>query len=49
LPCEGNKQVKKAMPSYNEKFLENSLCLEEFEISDKIGKINPERRSYKST
>jgi hypothetical protein len=37
------------MPTYNEKFLENSLCLEESEMSDKTGKINPERRSHQST
>jgi hypothetical protein len=37
------------MPTYNEKFLENLLCLEESEMSDKTGKINPERRSYQST
>jgi hypothetical protein len=33
------------MLTYNEKFLENSLCLEESEMSDKSGKITPERRS----
>jgi hypothetical protein len=49
LPCKGNKQVKKAMPTYNGKFLENSPFLEESEISDKTGKINPERRSHQSS
>jgi hypothetical protein len=39
------KQVKKSMPTYNEEFLENLLCLEGSEISDKTGKISPERRS----
>jgi hypothetical protein len=43
-----SKQVKKAMLTYNEKFLENLSCLEEYEMSDKTGKINPERRSYQS-
>jgi hypothetical protein len=33
------------MPTHYEKSLENSLCLKEFEISDKTGKISPERRS----
>jgi hypothetical protein len=37
------------MPTYNEIFLENLLCLEESEMSDKNGKISPERRSYQST
>jgi hypothetical protein len=37
------------MPTYNEKFLENSLCLEESEMSDKTGKISLERSSYQST
>jgi hypothetical protein len=37
------------MPTYNEKFIENSLCLEESEMSDKTGNINPERRSHQST
>jgi hypothetical protein len=37
------------MPTYNEKFLENLVCREEPEMSDKTGKINPERRSYQST
>ncbi len=36
------------MPTYNEKFRENLLCLEESEMSDKTGKISPERRSYQS-
>jgi hypothetical protein len=36
------------MPTYNEKSLENLLCLEESEMSDKTGKINPERRSQPS-
>jgi hypothetical protein len=49
LLCKGNKQVKKSVPTYDEEILENSLCLEESEISDKNGKINPERRSYLST
>jgi hypothetical protein len=31
------------MPTYNVKSLENLLCLEESEMSDKTGKINPER------
>jgi hypothetical protein len=35
--------------TYNEKFLENLLYLEESEMSDKTGKINLERRSYQST
>jgi hypothetical protein len=42
---KGNKQVKKAMLTYNEIFLENLLCLEESEMSDKNGKISPVRRS----
>jgi hypothetical protein len=33
------------MPTSNEKFLENLLCLEESEMSDKTGIINLERRS----
>jgi hypothetical protein len=33
------------MPTYNEKSPENSSFLEESEMSDKTGKINPERRS----
>jgi hypothetical protein len=37
------------MPTYNEKSLENLMCLEESEMSDKTGKINPERTSYTST
>jgi hypothetical protein len=37
------------MPTYNVKFLENLSCLEESEMSDKTGKINPERRRYQST
>jgi hypothetical protein len=37
------------METYNEKFLENSSFLEESEMSDKTGKINPERRSHQST
>jgi hypothetical protein len=37
------------MPTYNEKSLENLLCLEESEMSDKTGRINPERRSHQST
>jgi hypothetical protein len=45
LLSKGNKQVKKAMLTYNEIFLENLLCLEESEMSDKTGKISPERRS----
>jgi hypothetical protein len=45
LPCKITKQVKKSMPTFNEKFLENLLCLEEPEMSDKNGKISPERRS----
>jgi hypothetical protein len=49
LPYKGSKQVKKAMPTYNEKFLENLSFLEESEMSDKTGKINPERRSCQST
>jgi hypothetical protein len=43
-----SKQVKKSMPTYNEKFLENLAILEASEISDKTGKINPERRSHQS-
>jgi hypothetical protein len=35
LPCKITKQVKKAMLTYNEKFLENLSCLEESEMSDK--------------
>jgi hypothetical protein len=49
LPCKITKQVKKAMLTYDEKILENLLYLEESEMSDKTGKINPERRSYQST
>jgi hypothetical protein len=49
LPCKITKQVKKAMLTYDEKFLENLLCLEESEMSDRTGKINPERRSHQST
>jgi hypothetical protein len=48
LPCKGNKQVKKAMPTYDGIFLENSPFLEESEMSDITGKINPERRSHQS-
>jgi hypothetical protein len=33
------------MPTNNEKSRENLSCLEESEISDKTGKINPESRS----
>jgi hypothetical protein len=36
------------MPTQNKKFLENFLCLEESEMSNKTGKINPDRRSYQS-
>jgi hypothetical protein len=36
------------MLTYNEIFLENFLCLEELEMSDKTGKLNPERRNYQS-
>jgi hypothetical protein len=35
LPCKIIKQVKKSMPTYNEKSFENLLCLEESEMSDK--------------
>jgi hypothetical protein len=49
LLCKITKQVKKAMLTYDEKFLENSSFLEESEMSDKTGKINPERRSHQST
>jgi hypothetical protein len=41
--------VKKAMPTYDEKSLENLLCLEESEMSDKTGIINPEKKSHQST
>jgi hypothetical protein len=37
------------MLTYNEKFLENLLYLEELEMSDKTGKINHERKSCQST
>jgi hypothetical protein len=40
--------VKKAMITYDKKFLENSSFLEESEMSDKTGKISPERKSYQS-
>jgi hypothetical protein len=40
---------KKSMPTQSEKSRESLLCLEEPEMSDKTGKINPERRSYQST
>jgi hypothetical protein len=33
------------MLTYNEIFIENLLYLEESEMSDKNGKISPERRS----
>ncbi len=49
LPCKITKQVKKSMLTYNEKSLENLLCLEKSEMSGKTGKINPERRSYPLT
>jgi hypothetical protein len=37
------------MPTYDKKSLENLLCLEKSEMSDKTGKLNPERRSHQST
>jgi hypothetical protein len=37
------------MLTQNEKSRENLSCLEESEMSDKTGKINPERRSHQST
>jgi hypothetical protein len=37
------------MPTNNEEFLENFTFLEASEMSDKTGKINPERRSHQST
>jgi hypothetical protein len=49
LPCKIIKQVKKAMITYDENILENSSCLEESEMSDKTGKINPEKKSHQST
>jgi hypothetical protein len=37
------------MLTYDEKFLENSSFLEESEMSDKTGKINPKKKSHQST
>jgi hypothetical protein len=36
------------MATHYEKSLENLLCLEESEMSDKTGKINHERRNHQS-
>jgi hypothetical protein len=49
IPCKIAKQVKKSMPTYDEKSRENSLCLEDSEMSDKTGKISPMRKSHQST